>query len=69
LRSVIADGQYSDGRLRDAVDAAVIPYRSNQKRDVDELLRVDRKFRAYGPEDQKKEYHKRPHVEGVFSFL
>jgi hypothetical protein len=69
LRSVIADSQYSDGKLRDAVDAAVIPYRSNQKRDVEGLLRVDRKFRAYGPEDQKKEYHKRPHVEAVFSFL
>jgi len=69
LRSVITDSQYSDGKLRDAVDAAVIPYRSNQKRDVEGLLRVDRKFRAYGPEDQKKEYHKRPHVEAVFSFL
>ena len=69
LRSVIADSQYSDGKLRDAVDATVIPYRSNQKRDVEGLLRVDRKFRAYGPEDQKKEYHKRPHVEAVFSFL
>ncbi len=69
LRSVIADSQYSDGKLRDAVDATVIPYRSNQKRDVAGLLRVDRKFRAYGPEDQKKEYHKRPHVEAVFSFL
>ena len=38
LRSVIADSQYSDGKLRDAVDAAVIPYRSNQKRDVKGLL-------------------------------
>jgi hypothetical protein len=69
LRSVIADSQYSDGKLRDAVDAAVIPYRSNQKRDVKGLLRVDRKFRTYGPQDQKKEYHKRPHVEAVYSFL
>ena len=69
LRSVIADSQYSDGKLRDAVNAAVIPYRSNQKRDVKGLLRVDKKFRAYGPEEQKKEYHKRPHVEAVYSFL
>jgi hypothetical protein len=30
---------------------------------------VDRKFRAYGPEDQKREYHKRPHIEAVYSFL
>jgi len=69
LRSVIADSQYSDGKLRDAVDKAVIPYRSNQKRDVKGLLRVDKKFRAYGPEEQKKQYHKRPHVEAVYSFL
>ena len=69
LRSVIADSQYSDSKLRNAVDAAVIPYRANQKRDVKGLLRVDRKFRTYGPDDQKKEYHKRPHVEAVYSFL
>ena len=30
---------------------------------------MDRKFRTYGPEDQKSEYHKRPHIEAVYSFL
>jgi len=69
LRSVIADSQYSDGKLREAVDAAVIPYPANQKRNVKGLLRVDKKFRTYGPEDQKNEYHKRPHIEAVYSFL
>jgi transposase len=69
LRSVIADSQYSDGKLRSAVGEAVIPYPANQKRDVKGLLRVDKKFRTYGPEDQKKEYHKRPHIEAVYSFL
>ena len=69
LRSVIADSQYSDGKLRDAVEETVIPYRANQKRDVDGLLRVDKKFKTYGPEDQRKEYHKRPHIEAVYSFL
>jgi transposase len=69
LRSVIADSQYSDGKLRNAVDEAVIPYPANQKRDVKGLLRVDKKFRTYGPEDQKMEYHKRPHIEAVYSFL
>ena len=69
LRSVIADSQYSDGKLRWAVDEAVIPYPANQKRDVKGLLRVDRKFRTYGPDDQKSEYHKRPHIEAVHSFL
>jgi transposase len=69
LRRVVADSQYSDGKLRDAVCEAVIPYRANQKRDVEGLLRVDRKFRTFGPEDQKNEYHKRPHIEAVYSFL
>ena len=69
LRSVIADSQYSDSKLRNAVDKTVIPYRANQKRDVKGLLRVDRKFRTYGSNDQKREYHKRPHIEAVYSFL
>jgi transposase len=69
LRSVIADSQYSDSKLRNAVDETVIPYPANQKRDVEDLLRVDKKFRTYGPEDQKREYHKRPHIEAVYSFL
>ena len=69
LKSVIADSQYSDGKLRDAVEETVIPYRANQKRDVKGLLRVDKKFRTYGPEEQRKEYHKRPHIEAVYSFL
>jgi transposase len=69
LRSVIASSQYSDSKLRSAVNAAVIPYPSNQKRGVRDILRVDKKFRTYGPEDMKKEYHKRPHIEAVYSFL
>jgi transposase len=69
LRSVIADSQYSDGKIREAVDETVIPYPANQKRDVKGLLRVDKKFKTYGPEDQKREYHKRPHIEAVYSFL
>jgi hypothetical protein len=69
LRRVIADSQYSDGKLREAVCEAVIPYRANQKREVEGLLRVDRKFRTYGPDDQKNEYHKRPRIEAVYSFL
>jgi hypothetical protein len=69
LRSVIADSQYSDGKIRRAVDEAVIPYPANQKRGFRDLLRVDRKFRTFGPQDQKNEYHKRPHIEAVYSFL
>jgi transposase len=69
LRSVIADSQYSHSKLGNAVDETVIPYSANQKRDVKGPLRVDKKFRTYGPEDQKNEYHKRPHIEAVYSFL
>jgi hypothetical protein len=69
LKRVIADSQYSDGKLRNAVKETVIPYRANQKRDVEGLLRTDKKFRIYGPEDQRKEYHKRPHIEAVYSYL
>jgi transposase len=69
LRSVIADSQYSDKKLRRAVDDTVIPYPANQKRGVTGLLRVDKKFRTYGPEEQKRKYHKRPSIEAVYSFL
>jgi hypothetical protein len=69
LKRVIADSQYSDGKLRNAVKETVIPYRANQKRDVEGLLRTDKKFRTYGPEDQRKEYHKRPHIEAVYGYL
>lgn len=69
LRSLIADSQYSDGKIRVAVDKAVIPYPSNQKRGVNGILRVDKKFRTHEPEDQKRAYHKRPSIEAVNGFL
>jgi hypothetical protein len=69
LRSVIADSQYSDSKIRKAVDETVIPYPANQKRGVKGLLRVDRKFRTYGSEDLKRKYHKRPSIEAVYGFL
>jgi transposase len=69
LRRVIADSQYSSRKIREAVAQTVIPYPSNQKRGVKGILRVDKRFRTYGPDEQKKEYHKRPSVEAVYSFL
>jgi hypothetical protein len=69
LRNLIADSQFSDGKIRAAVDKAVIPYPSNQKPGAKDVLRVDKKFRTFGPEDQKREYHKRPPIEAVNSFL
>jgi hypothetical protein len=55
IRSVIADSQYSDSKLRLAVNKSVIPYPANQRKGVGDVLRVDRKFRTFGPEDQKTE--------------
>jgi hypothetical protein len=68
LRRVIANAQCSDEKIRSAVASTVIPYPVNQKRSVRNLLRVDKKFRTYGPENQKKEHHKRPHIETANSF-
>jgi transposase len=69
LKSVIADSQYSDSKIRGTVDETVIPYPANQRRGVKGLLRVDKKFRTHGPEDLKRKYRKRPSIEAVYSFL
>jgi hypothetical protein len=68
LRSLVADSQYSSGRMRGLVDEAVIPFMANQRRG-EPVLRVDRKFRTHGPEDERAEYHKRPAVEAAYAFL
>lgn len=68
LRSVIRDNQYSSERMRRLAEEAVTPYTASQRRG-EEVLRVDRKFRTHGPEDQRKEYCKRLAVESAYSFL
>jgi transposase len=67
LRSLVADSQYSSGAVRGLVSDSVIPYMSNQS--ADGVLRVDRRFRTHGPEGLVAEYHKRPLVESLFSYL
>jgi len=69
VRSVVADSQYSDSKLRSAVEKATIPYPANHMKGVEGLLRVDRKFRTYGSDEDMIEYHKRPPIEAVNSFL
>ena len=64
----MADSQYSSGKVRGLVEDSVIPYMSNQSAGGD-ALRVDRRFRTHGPAGLVVEYHKRPLVESVFSFL
>jgi transposase len=68
LRCLIADSQISSRRIRSLVEDAVIPYMANQRRGVD-VLRVDRRFRTHVPAGLVEEYHKRPLVESVFSYL
>jgi len=57
LRSLMADSQYSSEKIRQEVEEVVIPYPSNQRRG-EAVLRVDRKFRTHGPEEQRREYNK-----------
>ena len=68
LRSLVADSQYSSGRMRRLVDEAVIPFMANQRKGED-VLRVDRKFRTHGPEQEREKYHMRPAVEAAYAFL
>ena len=65
---MVADSQYSSGRMRGLVDEAVIPFMANQKRG-EAVLRVDRKFRTRGPEEERVKYHMRPAVEAAYAFL
>ena len=59
VRRLVADPQYSSGRFREKAAGcgveAVIPYPRNQRRGED-VLRVDRRFRAHGPEHEVKVY-------------
>ena len=67
VRSLVADSQYSSRAVRELAGESVIPYTANQKGEG--VLRVDRRFRTHGPDELVKEYHKRPLVESVFSWL
>ena len=67
LRSLVADSQYSGVKLRSMAESSAIPYMSRERGEG--VLRVDRRFRTYGPAELVEEYHKRPLVESVFSYL
>jgi len=73
VRTVVADPQYSSGRFRGKVTScgveAVIPYPRNQRRGED-VLRVDTRFRAHGPEPEVSVYGRvRSSIERVNSRL
>jgi hypothetical protein len=42
VRTVVADSQYSDSKLRTSVDKATIPYPANHMKGVESFLRVTR---------------------------
>jgi transposase len=59
VEKLVADSQYSSWRFRGKVAdcgvVAVIPYPSNQRRGED-VLRVDKFFRIYGSEEERRLY-------------
>ena len=73
VRTVVADPQYSSGRFREKAAGcgveAVIPYPRNQRRG-ENVLRVDKRFRAHGPEREVRIYGRaRSSIERVNSRL
>lgn len=73
VKRLVADSQYSSKRFRkkaaDCGVEAVIPYPANQRRGED-VLRVDKHFRAHGPPRERKIYmQKRSSIERVNSRL
>ena len=59
METLVTDSQYSSQRFREKVAdwgvVAVIPYPSNQRKEED-VLRVDRYFRVYGSEEERRLY-------------
>jgi len=73
VRLFVADSQYSSRKFREKVAdcgvMAVIPYPSNQRKGED-VLRVDRFFRVYGSEEERRLYGRgRSSIERVNSRL
>jgi len=73
VETLVTDSQYSSRRFRERVDdcgvEAVIPYPSNQRKGED-VLRVDRYFRVYGSEEERRLYGRgRSSIERVNSRL
>jgi len=69
----VAASQYSSRRLRKHISGhgiqPVIPYPSNQKPAEAEYLRVDKSFRAHGPEGLKRLYAYKATAERAISRL
>ena len=72
-KAFVADSQYSSQKLRKCIVSygvkPVIPYPSNQKPVEAEFLRVDKCFKAHGPESLKKLYAHNASAERAISRL
>ena len=73
MKTLVADSQYSSGRLREKLSAygveAVIPYPANQRPREKGLLRVDEHFRTREPAWERGIYRRRASVERMISRL
>ncbi|MDH7563786.1 MAG: transposase [Candidatus Bathyarchaeota archaeon] len=73
LKVLVADSQYSSRRLRKNISThgiePIIPYPSNQKPMEEEFLRIDKHFKAHGPERLKRLYAHRSSAERTISRL
>jgi hypothetical protein len=70
---LVADSQYSSRKLRRRIYShgikPVIPYPSNQKPAEAEFLRIDKRFKAHGPEGMKRLYRHKASDERAISRL
>jgi transposase len=70
---LVADSQYSSRKLRRRIYShgikPVIPYPSNQKPAEAEFIRVDKRFKAHGPERLKRLYRHKASAERTISRL
>jgi transposase len=73
VRVLVADSQYSSRKLRKHIYShgmkPVIPYPSNQKPAEAEFIRVDKRFKAHGPERLKRLYRHKASAERAISRL
>jgi len=73
VRVLVADSQYSSRKLRKHIYShrmkPVIPYPSNQRPAEAEFLRVDKRFKAHGPERLKRLYRHKASAERTISRL
>ena len=73
VKIFVADSQYSSQKLRKNISAhgiePIIPYPANQKPREEEFLRVDKRFRAHGPERLRTLYAHKASAERTISRL